>query len=856
MRTYVYNGSWTEFQNGGPNEPPVTCRNILSGIGWARISIPSYEGGSLATWKTEHFSKIRIMDNTATRKLWEGYVDQVMPTRTRLTLLCLEPQAMLQRILAKAWGNFKLDEGIITSIEGVGNDELHDSGQDFSNDEWNDKGILITGLAPRFNLLRTDHSEVVGSFIGPPGVFIQDEPDMATSYTRTEGANDVDYWQFYGDPTELATIKVDYQLKIDWTGDDPSAQLEIRNHDTPAWEDIVGSFADNTIDRGTHTISADLDHYLDADNQVWIRRTTDGNADSYTWTVYQCKLYGTWTGEYDGTQFVIGDTIADDTLEVAAGDLGAANVHVGDKYMVGERLDVILAAIRTNETTLFDAEDIDTSAHYMYRDFENSPCLEIIRACQDVDRAEYWNDLSGSGFEFRYATSFDASGFEVNETNIDPDGIVGGYAAEHIIEKVTIFGDPETGIQSTYTAGSYTAGDPERTIWQRFKKTLTELYQMAKGIVDDRAGSAPFVGGFRFTRDLTALQSLNVGQTVDLKINMNAAGGDEIDETNALVRVIERSQSPNGRLNTMIEVGPAPLNVNEFHGKPSDLPQLDRGFEQKRSKYPDEADYKTRTLSSAPSSSPHGVHGGRRNAPLDFVGDVKVRRAGVTKISGEATVVELGTDANDEDIQGYGDGLVDDDLDAGDQVKFGAAVLLLFADEAGNAIFDVTTGVRIVADSGNAPTIRMEEDANNWVALEHNPVQNKGFLYSRQGGAYGLLEVYANPLRCQYNLLMGDDIDFEGTSHQIGDDSGYPAKIYADTYYGKDTSIDAFDSLDDLAILDTHFKEKDGRIDPTTIPAFLKDETGQFVNQKSLMAFLLGCIKQLRAENKCQNETK
>jgi hypothetical protein len=161
MRTYVYNGSWTEFDNGGPGGPPVRCENVLSGIGTATIPIPSYEGSALATWKAKHFAKIKIMENTATRTLWEGYIDQVLPTRTGVTLLCLEPQARLARLTAGSWANFELDHGIVTSIEGVGNDELHDAAQDSTADEWNAKGLLITGLAPSFRFIRNEKTDIV-----------------------------------------------------------------------------------------------------------------------------------------------------------------------------------------------------------------------------------------------------------------------------------------------------------------------------------------------------------------------------------------------------------------------------------------------------------------------------------------------------------------------------------------------------------------------------------------------------------------------------------------------------------------------------------------------------------------------
>lgn len=905
MRTYVYNGSWAEFQNGGPGDPPVKTRNVMSGIGWAVIPVPSYEGSALATWKSKQYSKIRIRDNTETDIEWEGYVDRVLPTRTGVTLMCLEPQAMLRKIFAKSWADFELDEGIISSIEGVGNTELHDVSQDFTTDEWNtphSRGILLTGLAPRFFLQRSDQTALTGNFSGPPAGMVQDEPDLSTIVQRTEGSEDIDYWRFMGDPADLATIKIDYQMEIDWAGSDPGAALQIYNFNTPGWENIVASFSKATIERATYTLSSNLNYYINSDDEVHIRRYTAGTGLDYTWSVYQCKVYGTWSNEYDGTQFTVTDTVADDTL-IASGDLDAAYVHVGDKYHVGERLDVMLAAIFSNETTGFTSTDIDTSTNYMYRNFENAPCLEIVRAGQDVDRADYWNDVS-VGSTFKYATSYDASGFEVNETNIDPDGIEGEYAAENIIEKITIFGDPETGIQSTYTAGTYTAGDPERTLWQRFKKTFTELYQMAKGIVDARAGTAPFVGRLRFTTDLAGLRSLTVGQTIDIKIDMNAAGGDEIDETNSLVQVIEREQSANSGLKTMLEVGPAPMHVNAPQGKPSDIPTHDRGFELGRSTWEDYDQTKARIQAGLGSQSPSGIPGGERKTPISFdstYSDVKIQWDQADKLIADADSVDLGTSVTDEDIYGYGDldfgttstsqmhlpkitidgGNIDADNDDtisitpggvgdmtttadfkgsgdgdfDDDIVVGSSAYTIQDDGSNRMVINLYEYLRIISSFNDSPTIQFYQDANNFLIMGWSDSSNCAYYNSILGGSAGTHVFNGNII-----LAAGKDVNpATGNTGSVGTPTYYWEEIYCkDLHYSTyDDSGPPWDHFDDLAVI----AEMVGADGLERMPPVVKDDTGKFVSAEKKDKLVFGAIRQLtrriqELEEKLQKEVE
>ena len=96
----------------------------------------------------------------------------------------------------------------------------------------------------------------------------------------------------------------------------------------------------------------------------------------------------------------------------------------------------------------------------------------------------------------------------------------------------------------------------------------------------------------------------------------------------------------------------------------------------------------------------------------------------------------------------------------------------------------------------------------------------------------------------------------------VGTSSNYWYRMYADSYYGKSTSISSFDIFeDDLEVADSikiknHTDNKTGKtrqiFDPETIPAEIKDETGEFIDMNALSGFNLSCIRKAHGKIKDQ----
>ena len=121
------------------------------------------------------------------------------------------------------------------------------------------------------------------------------------------------------------------------------------------------------------------------------------------------------------------------------------------------------------------------------------------------------------------------------------------------------------------------------------------------------------------------------------------------------------------------------------------------------------------------------------------------------------------------------------------------------------------------------------------------------------------LYLYNNTIKAD-----GTAITFNGTSNahlcpesglvnsaQVGTSTNYWGKMYANTYYGKSTSITSFDRYDDLSyIRNMRTKTVEGRdiFDVGDLPPEIKDPSGQFVDNSALTGYMLGCIKALAEE--------
>jgi hypothetical protein len=116
-------------------------------------------------------------------------------------------------------------------------------------------------------------------------------------------------------------------------------------------------------------------------------------------------------------------------------------------------------------------------------------------------------------------------------------------------------------------------------------------------------------------------------------------------------------------------------------------------------------------------------------------------------------------------------------------------------------------------------------------------------------------------------FVLSDDLTPNSSNSQtIGSSSYYWYRMYAGTYFGKNTSIFAFDDYPDLDLLDamemvSHQDPVTGRtgliFDPATIPAMIKGDPAvdgpgadQHVDLMKAIGFAFGSLRQMRAETR------
>lgn len=122
--------------------------------------------------------------------------------------------------------------------------------------------------------------------------------------------------------------------------------------------------------------------------------------------------------------------------------------------------------------------------------------------------------------------------------------------------------------------------------------------------------------------------------------------------------------------------------------------------------------------------------------------------------------------------------------------------------------------------------------------------------------AYGIGFI-TNSYYFYFNKLTGfggDIRPWATNTYSCGLSSAYWQKVYAGTYYGKNTSIQYFDALDDLTLLKNHKVKKvtkDGVeievVDVDSLPHLKPDEedASEFYDTGKMHGYLIGCIKAL-----------
>jgi len=141
------------------------------------------------------------------------------------------------------------------------------------------------------------------------------------------------------------------------------------------------------------------------------------------------------------------------------------------------------------------------------------------------------------------------------------------------------------------------------------------------------------------------------------------------------------------------------------------------------------------------------------------------------------------------------------------------------------------------------------------------------------GGTIGIASDSANYLYFwTKNIAGGTIVDhifapYDSNHGYLGNSVKYWMSTYAGTYYGKNTTIQSFDIYDDLAVASAikvnkhtiidretgEAKEVDV-FDAATMPAELRDASGEFVDLNALNGFLLGCVRQAQHKIAAQQE--
>lgn len=195
----------------------------------------------------------------------------------------------------------------------------------------------------------------------------------------------------------------------------------------------------------------------------------------------------------------------------------------------------------------------------------------------------------------------------------------------------------------------------------------------------------------------------------------------------------------------------------------------------------------------------------------------------------------------------------------------------------------------IFLDSHNAPSadryhwkITAENSRLEFYAVSDDYASESRFLYfDRTTGTDVISGNFTSIDSCSFDHIncitfkvddaagngVSDHFVPTATGKNLGNSTYYWNDVYADTYYGKTTTIQSFDSYDDLALVkdykpsgkyeEKRIKGENRKIqlgDPGTLPWPMLDESGKFLDYKSSFLFLLGAIGQLYDKLKDQSD--
>ena len=421
-----------------------------------------------------------------------------------------------------------------------------------------------------------------------------------------------------------------------------------------------------------------------------------GTAEASAGNLYKIDidyLYVTanFTNRYEATNNTLFE-VQSNTATVLTVDIDptSKNVQVGDEYDIGWRVDTAIEQFFTDyAASLNITGTIQTISKYTVRDFSEMKGIQFIRDMAQLAGAHWW---LGKGRTFRFRTSFASSGVTFDETQVMADQIEISKPEANFLKTARITGMPEVGDIATKTSGSESG--PRSILAKLFHvRNKTELQSIVDTWITrlDTESTKPNIL-LPIKLQSADVQRVDIGQTVNVTLDVDADTVDEIDESNIIIHSIEESQEVGELVQTTIQVGFYPMDRSEEFKNALGLEQIrtniftqgrdDIYLERYRNKEgatppigdlsqiqvrPADTLQKTDELTNPwewypdPDGNPtHGITiGSDPNIPgeIDAVGgiDFYVSRAGVPKLQGGDVTISLGTGAVNEDIDGFGD---------------------------------------------------------------------------------------------------------------------------------------------------------------------------------------------------------
>jgi hypothetical protein len=171
----------------------------------------------------------------------------------------------------------------------------------------------------------------------------------------------------------------------------------------------------------------------------------------------------------------------------------------------------------------------------------------------------------------------------------------------------------------------------------------------------------------------------------------------------------------------------------------------------------------------------------------------------------------------------------------------------------GSVVLD-SFGIALLADPGESQFFQVKDKSGTSTLGKIGRSGSGSFLIEAVGtlamscgglvifAGNGAFTLSTNTVYCDYNVLYARDILPSAATRKLGNILEYWASVYANTYYGKNTSIQSFDHYDDTEIvLSATPLSPRGPLDMSKFPVEVYDPATGFVNIPALLGLML-CV--------------